>query len=677
MRSIRNFCIIAHIDHGKSTLADRFLEITSKNKVKGTQVLDTMDLEQERWITIKLTPARMEWKGIELNLIDTPWHVDFQYEVSRSLAAVEWCVLLVDASQWIQAQTLSTLYMAMEHELTIIPVLNKIDLPAADPERRAQEIENLLGIDRDEIIAVSAKTWMNVDAVLDAIVERINTPDLFIEKNQEKFWSISSERLSWILPKTRALIFDSVFDPYKWVVTYVKVLQWSVSIWDTLVLPYSQSLIKPTEVWHFSPWYTKDTTLSAWQIWYILTWQKSVRDAQVWDTFVSLQGPASKVDFYTYRDYSIPWFKKVKPFVFSWIYPVSSDDYDKLKIAFEKLALNDSAISVEPESSLAMGQWFRCWFLWTLHMDIIKERLSREYDMETLFTMPTVTFLVAMKNFKHPHIVSWMNVKELITSWLYKNVLEHINHDIVSVEDILQWKPMGKKTSEEILTEYYQELLKPWLIVSSWWTMPDQWMVDKVLEPMVSVEIVWPDEFSGNIMWLAQEYRWVMKGMEYIDDKRVVRRYQMPMSEIIIDFYDTLKSTTKGYATMNYEFLLYQESEMVRVDIFINSERVEAFSMVVHNSKAYEVGKKMVSKLKDLIPKHLFAIPLQAWIWVKMIARETIPAMRKDVIAKCYGWDVSRKKKLLKKQKEWKKKMKQMWRVSVPWDVFIKMVWNN
>lgn len=675
MKNIRNFCIIAHIDHGKSTLADRFLEITSTVKaVKWSQMLDTMDLEQERGITIKLTPARMTWKWVELNLIDTPWHVDFQYEVSRSLAAVEWCVLLVDASQWIQAQTLSTLYMAMENELTIIPVLNKIDLPAADPERRAQELENLLWIDREEIIAVSAKTWLNVESVLDAVIERVSDPDEFREVYAHKYRQNPATADAW---STRALVFDSVFDPYKWVVTYVKVVNWSIKVGDSIALPYSQSTVRPTEVWHFEPKYCKDPALTEGQIWYVVTGQKSVRDAQVWDTLVWVKAWSNKVDYKPLEALTIPGFEKVKPYVFSGIYPVTTDDYDKLKVAFEKLALNDSALTVEYENSLAMGQWFRCGFLWTLHMDIIKERLSREYDMETLFTIPTVTYLVKLKYFKHPRVASGMNVKELIKTWLYKQVLKHIGEEEVTVEDVLGGKPMGKRTTQEILSEYYETILRPWMIVQSWWDMPDQWMVEKILEPMVTVEIVWPDDFSGNIMSLAQDYRWSMTWMEYLDDKRVVWKYTMPMWEIIVEFYDALKSSTKWYATMNYDVKWYEESDLVRLDIFINGERIEAFSMVMHSSKAYEAGKKVIGKLKKLIPKHLFAIPLQAGIWAKMIARETISAVRKDVTAKCYWWDISRKKKLLKKQKEWKKKMKQMGSVSVPGDVFIKMVWGE
>jgi len=664
MKKIRNFCIIAHIDHGKSTLADRFLEVTnSVRSVDGGQMLDTMDLEQERGITIKLTPVRMERKGVEMNLIDTPGHVDFQYEVSRSLAAVEGCILLVDASQWIQAQTLSTLYMAMENELTIIPVLNKIDLPAADPERRAQELEKLLWIDRDEIIAISAKTWMNVEQVLDAAIERIDPPQDFRElQGPEK------------CDHARALIFDSVFDPYKGVVTYVKVVDGTIKPGQPLALVHSNSTIKPPEVGHFAPTYVKDAELEEGQIGYIVTGQKSVRDAQVGDT-ITATGWAHKVDFEALEERIIPGFKKVQPFVFAWVYPVESDLYDKLKTAFEKLSLNDSAITVEHEHSLAMGHGFRCGFLWTLHMDIIKERLSREYDMETLFTIPTVTYLVKLKYFKHPQVMSWINVKSLVAWGLYVDVLNHEWVEVKTAHEIAGDK-IGKKSSQEVLMEHYEKDLKPWIIVKSGWDMPDLWMVEKILEPYVNVEIVWPEEFSGNIMSLAQEHRWTLKGMDYLDDKRVVWKYFMPMGEIIVEFYDTLKSTTKWYATMNYEMKWYEQGDLVRLDIFINGDRIEAFSMIVHNLKAYPTGKKIIEKLKLLIPKHMFTIPLQAGIGAKMIARETIRAVSKDVTAKCYGWDISRKKKLLKKQKEGKKKMKEMGRVSVPGDVFIKMVGN-
>lgn len=657
MSEIRNFCIIAHIDHGKSTLADRMLEITGTIKKSGkTQVLDKMDLEQERWITIKLTPVRMQWKGYEFNLIDTPWHVDFQYEVSRSLAAVEWAILLVDATQWIQAQTLSTLYMAMEYGLEIIPVLNKIDLPAANPERVAMEVEKLVWIDKSEIICVSAKTWENVDLVLDAVIDRFKTPAQIKELNHSKLWwdlSVASNNVA------RALIFDSVYDKYRWVVIYVKMVNWTFKAKSKVRLIYSQKDFEPVEVWHFNPDYCKDENLVSGQIWYIVTWQKSVRDAKIWDTVLIIDKKLENQQ--EYLKYAIPGFKRMKPFVYAWVYPLDSEEYEKLKESFEKLSLNDSAVEYEYESSKALGYWFRTGFLWTLHMDIIKERLSREFDMDTIFTTPNVIYLVTLKTLSSVEKVkTWSNVNELIKSDFYKLIVDK--------------DPVDSKMSSDQLYKKYEDKLKNWLMVRSWADMPDPWLIEDILEPYAEVEIVWPNEFAWNIMALTQEYRWELKSMEYIDDVRVLWRYEMPMGEIIVDFYDRLKSSTKGYATMNYDFKNYRKSDLLRLDIFINWERVEAFSLVTHKDKAYNVWRDIVVKLKEFIPKHMFPIPLQAGIGAKIIARETISAMKKDVLAKCYGWDVSRKRKLLQKQKEWKKKMKQMWRVSVPNDIFIKMV---
>jgi len=654
--NIRNFCIIAHIDHGKSTLADRMLELTSTvRSLDSSQMLDTMDLEQERWITIKMTPVRMQRNGIEMNLIDTPGHVDFQYEVSRSLSAVEWVVLLVDASQWIQAQTLSTLYMALENNLTIIPVLNKVDLPAANVPRVTAELEKVIGIDPEEVIAISAKTWENVEVVLDAVIERIASPDTFHGNNH------SSEQ-AWV---SRALIFDSVFDPYKWVVAYVKVVEGSFVAKKEVQLIHSESAIIPPEVGHFDPKYVKDESISKWQIWYIVTGQKSVRDAKIGDTILSLPILQAKNKNHDIQQYIIPGFEAVKPFVFAWVYPIDSDEYDKLKTAFDKLSLNDSAISVEYEHSLAMGHGFRCWFLWMLHMDIVKERLVREYGMETIFTTPTVTYVVKSRDLKHEQILSGKNIKQMIHSGLR----EFLPTETMPPDALIEWKYYEVNYDNE-----YEKELKPRLVIKSWGDLPEQWMIEEIWEPIVEVEIVWPEEFSGNVMSLAQEYRGKMSGMEYLDDTRIVWKYLLPMGEIVVDFYDKLKSCTKGYATMNYEFKKYERNDLVRLDMLINHEKVEAFSLVVHKDKAHSAGRELVKKLKELIPKHMFAIPLQAWIWAKMIARETISAMRKDVIAKCYGWDVSRKKKLLKKQKEGKKKMKMMGRVSVPGDVFMKMV---
>lgn len=659
--NIRNFCIIAHIDHGKSTLADRMLEITGAvKKVDHAQTLDTMDIEQERGITIKMTPARMTWKWVELNLIDTPGHVDFQYEVSRSLSAVEWAVLLIDASQGIQAQTLSVLYSAINSGLTIIPVMNKIDLPAANPERVAKEIENLVGVPADQVIGISAKSWLNVESVLDAIVDQIPAP-----VDQDLWWVDS-----------RALIFDSVYDTYRGVVVYVKVLSGSYKIWDTVYLPYSEKSFTLTEVWYLTPKYQKDSELRIGQIWYFCTWQKSVRDAKIWDTIMKLKtgqednkinaNEVRKWDYTSLLPLAVQGFSKAKPFVYAGVYPIDTVEYDKLKEAFSKLTLNDSAVSYEHEVSKALGLWFRCGFLGMLHMDIVKERLSREYGIDTLFTTPTVAYLVKAKWFRDERFKSGRNVIETVVSGLFIHILGNFN----------SWLTIDsyEGESEHSLASKYEKELHDWLVVRSWADMITKWDIDQIYEPIAEVEVVGPKEYAGAIMKLVQEYRWSLWSMEYLDETRVLWRYEMPMGEMIVDFYDRLKSATKWYATLNYEFKKYQLADMVTLDILINGEIVEAFSLIVHESKAYTIGSDICERLKDLIPKHLFAIPIQAAIGTKVIARETISAQRKDVIAKCYGWDISRKRKLLEKQKEWKKKMKAMGNVNVPSDVFIKMV---
>ncbi len=594
----------------------------------------------------------MQRKDHEFNLIDTPGHVDFQYEVSRSLAAAEWAILLVDASQWIQAQTLSTLYQAIDQHLTIIPVLNKIDLPAANPERVAHEIENIIGIDKSEIIQVSGKTWENVDKVLDAIIERIQDPESFKKSHSKKFWPVGQDKtqIPWL---SRALIFDSVYDPYKWVLAYVKIVDGEIKAGDNLHLIYTENDIVPTEVGYFTPEYKSDKMLKEWQIWYIVTGEKSVRDISIWDTMIKDERGKIQNDL-VMQDFVIPWFKRVKPFVYAGVYPIDTTEYDKLKDSLEKLSINDSAIEYELEDSKALGFWFRCGFLWMLHMDIVKERLSREYNMETIFTIPTVIYLIKSKNFSLQQIKSWSNITTLLKTWLYKQIL-------------------GSNTTNEEALQRKEELI-PWLVVKSWSDMIDQWLVDEIREPIAAVEVVWPQEYAGNIMALCQEYRGKLINMDYIDETRVVWHYELPMGEIIIDFYDRLKSSTKGYATMNYEFKKYQPADLIKLDVYINNEKVEALSRVIHRDKAYYLGKEVVEKLKTLIPKHMFAIPLQAGIGNKMIARENISAMKKDVLAKCYWWDVSRKRKLLAKQKEGKKKMKAIGAVNVPSDVFIKMV---
>ena len=684
---IRNFCIIAHIDHWKSTLADRMLEITwTIQKAEHGQVLDKMDLEQERWITIKLTPVRMWRKWYQLNLIDTPGHVDFQYEVSRSLASVEWAILLVDATQWVQAQTLSTLYMALDYGLIIIPVLNKIDLPAAQPERIAKQIESLIWISADKILKVSAKTGQNVEQVLDAIVERIPDPKTFKERYKEKFYKTQLQWISW-----RALIFDSIYDKYRGVVTYVKVVDGYIKAWEILSLLHSETQIKPTEVGYFSPDYVKDEMLREWEIGYIITWLKSVRDAQVWDTILKLEKWV-EVSKNQLLNYSVPWFKKVKPFIYAWVYPLDSEEYEKLRESFEKLSLNDSSIVWEPEVNKALWQGFRVGFLGTLHMEIIKERLKREYDVETIFTTPSVVYLVQVRSSSLAFQISGGNNVTWLLKWdWWKYILEYLySSDLLDFE---QFRKILKGFSEDDFLEYiinlldktYEQLSKQdkefleqilikWIIVKSGADMPEKWDIEVVLEPIVSVEIVWPENFSWNIMELAQEYRWVLKQMQYIDDWRLLWKYKMPMWEIIVDFYDKLKSLTKWYATMNYEMIWYEPNDLVRLDILINKERIEAFSMIVHKDKAYRIWKSLVEKLKELIPRHLFAIPIQAAIGWSVIARENIPALKKDVLAKCYWWDVTRKRKLLQKQKEWKKRLAQMWKVSVPSDIFIKVL---
>ena len=465
----------------------------------------------------------------------------------------------------------------------------------------------------------------------------------------------------WI---SRALIFDCIYDPYKWVVAYVKVVEGSFKSWDNLYLIHTQKWIDITEVWHFTPEYKADKTLHHGQIGYLVTWEKSVRNVQIGDTII--WWTVKNTNIQEFKKLAIPWFKKVKPYVYAWIYPIDNNDYDKLKDSLWKLSLNDSAIEYELEDSKALGFWFRCWFLWMLHMDIVKERISREYNIETIFTIPTVVYLVKSKTLSIPQIKSWNNIQNLIKSWFYKYIL---------LPSYLK-ELANKAESEDLLLQNNEVLeeLASRLVIRSWVDMIDYWLIDTILEPIANVEIVWPKEYAWNIMSLCQEYRWKIWKMDYIDETRVVRHYELPMWEIIIDFYDRLKSATKGYATMNYEFKNYQEADLVKLDIFINNEKVEALSWIVHKDNAYYKGKEAVERLKVLIPKHLFVIPIQAWIWNKMIARETIPAIRKDVIAKCYGWDITRKRKLLEKQKEWKKKMKALGNVNVPSDVFIKMV---
>ncbi len=588
---VRNFCIIAHIDHGKSTLADRFLEVTStleKREMKHNQMLDTMDLEQERGITIKLQPVRMEWKGHQLNLIDTPGHVDFTYEVSRSLAAVEGAILVVDATQGVQAQTIANMFLALEHNLTIIPVLNKIDLPQSEPERRMAEIEHVFGIPREEVIMVSAKDGTNVDALLDAVIERIPAP----EKTEAT--------------EMKALIFDSVFDTYRGVVIYVKVMQGEMKRGDMVYMLHNGMKLEILEVGCFRPKYEAKDALREGEIGYVVTGFKTVRDAQVGDTvWRNMKSSQLSPDAQP-----LPGYKKVTPFVYASLYCVDGDEYPLLRDALEKLVLNDSSLEFEPEVSSALGNGFRCGFLGLLHMEIVQERLEREYDLNLIVTAPSVPYEVVLHN------------KTVMT--------------IHSPADL-----------------------------------PDPSAIDVIREPFVKVEVLCPKDYLGSIMELLQEKRGEYKNTNFIEETRVVVHYEVPLSEIIIDFYDKLKSISSGYASLNYEFLGYRPEELVKLDIVIAEERIESLAMIVHKDSAYRIGLEMTKKLKELIPKAQFVIPIQAAIGGRILARETISAMRKDVTGYLYGGDVSRKRKLLEKQKEGKKRMKQFGKVSIPQEAFL------
>ncbi len=471
---------------------------------------------------------------------------------------------------------------------------------------------------------------------------------------------------------SKALIFDCVYDTYKGVVAYIKMVEWSFKAGDKLYLVHTQKFVDVVEVGHFTPEYATDKKITQGQIWYVVTWEKSVRNVQIGDTMIL--GLPKDMDKQEMKTYAVPGFKKVKPYVYAWMYPVDTNDYEKLKDSLEKLSLNDSAVEYTMEDSKALWFGFRCGFLWMLHMDIIKERMRREYGIETIFTIPTVVYLVKSKNLSVEEIKSWSNIQNLFVTWLYKDVLAYEKYTTKfssdDIDDIVNDNTIDpSEISWEIIS-----VLKPWLVVKSWSDLMDQWIIDVILEPIAEVEIVWPKEYAGNIMALCNEYRGSLKSMDYLDENRVVRKYELPFWEIIIDFYDRLKSATKWYATMNYEFKRYQKADLVKMDIWINNEKVEALSWIVHTDKVYYLGREVTEKLKTLIPRHLFVIPIQAGIGTKIIARENIPAMRKDVIAKCYGWDVTRKRKLLAKQKEGKKKMKALGNVNVPGDVFIKMV---
>jgi GTP-binding protein LepA len=591
---IRNFCIIAHIDHGKSTLADRMLEITNtvdKRKMKD-QILDGMDIERERGITIKLQPVTMNHKGYQINLIDTPGHVDFSYEVSRSLAAVETAVLLVDCTQGIQAQTLANLYLALEQDLTIIPVVNKIDLPAANPEKVKREIVKLLGCKEEEILAASGKTGEGVEDILQAVIDQGQAPQDF-KKNI-----------------CRALIFDSKYDEYKGVVAYVRIFDGQIKKSDKIKLLATKAESEVLDIGVFKPNYLSTGILSTGSIGYIVTGFKEVGECRVGDTITLLS--SSNIE-------ALSGYKEVKPMVFAGIFPKEGDDLEDLRDAMEKLKLNDSALVFEPERSDALGFGFRCGFLGLLHLEIFQERLRREYNLDLIVTIPSVAYRV------------------------YKN------------------------NGEEIIIRTPQKL-------------PDPNEVLKIEEPWVSLDIISPKDYIGNIMKLAQEKRGVYKNTQFIssetEEQRVILHYEIPMSAILTDFYDKIKSISSGYASINYEYLDYRLADVVKMDILVAEEAVESLATIVYRDEAFRRGKEIVNVLKDSLPKQMFVLKIQAAIGAKIIAAERLSAMRKDVTAKLYGGDVSRKRKLLEKQKKGKKKMMMAGKgsVDIPPDTFVKIL---
>ena len=593
-KNIRNFSIIAHIDHGKSTLADRLIEKTGvlSQREMEEQVLDNMDIERERGITIKSQAVRMKYKAKDgqeytFNLIDTPGHVDFNYEVSRSLAACDGAILVVDASQGVEAQTLANVYLAIENDLEILPVINKIDLPNARPEEVKHEIEDIIGIPAMDAPCISAKSGLNVEEVLERIVTDLPAP-----KGEEN-------------AKTKCLIFDSYYDNYKGAVAYVRVVDGKVKVGDEIKLMATGKTFTVAEVGYFAPGqYMPVQEIQAGEVGYIAASIKSLTDIHVVDTITIKENPAEE---------PLPGYKKVTPMVYCGLYPIDGSEYENLKIALEKLQLNDAALEYEPETSAALGFGFRCGFLGLLHLEIIEERLDREFDLGLITTAPSVIYKV-------------------------------------------------HKTSGEILDIYNPV------------DLPPQAEIAYMEEPIVTANIMTPKEYVGNIMDICQNRRGTFIDMKYLDDTRVTLIYDIPLNEIIYDFFDTLKSRTKGYASFDYEFKEYRESKLVKLDIHVNGEPVDALSFIVFKDNAYTRGKKIVEKLKEVIPRQLFAIPLQAVVGGTIIARETISAMRKDVLAKCYGGDITRKKKLLEKQKRGKKRMRQIGNVEMPQEAFLSVL---
>ena len=581
---IRNFSIIAHIDHGKSTLADRILELThavSQREMRA-QVLDSMDLERERGITIKAQAVRVSWKGHELNLIDTPGHVDFTYEVSRSLAACEGALLVVDAAQGIEAQTLANAYLAIENNLEIVPVVNKIDLPQADPDGVALQLADLIGEDPSRVLRISAKTGMGVEEVLDAVVERIPAP------------------AGDAVAPARALIFDSSYDQYRGVVAFVRVVDGAFRPREELRAMALGTRFEAQEIGAMQPAMTPLKSLSAGEVGYVITGLKEVSDLRVGDSLTADARPATE---------PLPGYKDVKPMVFAGLFPTDSDDYPELRDALEKLKLNDAALFYEPETSQALGFGFRCGFLGLLHMEIVRERLEREFDLDLLVTAPTVAYRVLAQN---------------ATEW--KEV--HTPSDMPSA-------------------------------------------VEEIEEPYIKAQVIVPKEYVGAVMELCNERRGRFDHLEYLSEARALITYEMPLAEIVLDFYDALKSRTRGYASFDYDYVGFRPGSLVRVDVLVGGDPVDALSLVVHRDAAYERGRALVDRLREEIPRQMFDVAIQAAIGSRVIARETVKARRKDVIAKCYGGDISRKRKLLEKQKEGKKRMKQVGGVEVPQEAFL------
>ena len=591
---IRNFCIIAHIDHGKSTLADRIIEMTGllTSREMQSQVLDNMELERERGITIKAQTVRIVYKaknGEEyiFNLIDTPGHVDFNYEVSRSLAACDGAILVVDAAQGVEAQTLANVYLALDHDLDVMPVINKIDLPSAQPEHVIEEIEDIIGIEAEDAPRISAKTGINIEEVLEQIIEKIPAP--------------SGDSKAPL----KALIFDSVYDSYKGVIVFCRIKEGAIRKGTPILMMATGAKAEVVEVGYFGAGqFIPCEELSAGMVGYITASIKHVKDTRVGDTITNAQEPCKE---------PLPGYKKVNPMVYCGMYPADGAKYPDLRDALEKLQLNDASLQFEPETSVALGFGFRCGFLGLLHLEIIQERLEREYNLDLVTTAPGVVY----------HVY---------------------------------------KTNGEMI-----ELTNPS-------NLPDPSEIEYMEEPIVKAEIMVTSEFIGAIMDLCQERRGIYEGMEYIEESRAVLHYRLPLNEIIYDFFDALKSRSRGYASFDYEMDGYIQSELVKLDILINKEEVDALSFIVHAQTAYERGRKMCEKLKEEIPRHLFEIPIQAAIGSKIIARETVRAMRKDVLAKCYGGDITRKKKLLEKQKEGKKRMRQVGNVEIPQKAFMSVL---